>query len=582
MVEHLNRYREWLAFPDLDEELKNELLAIAGDEKEIASRFSGELKFGTGGIRGKMGAGTHRMNRYIIRRVTEGLARFMSRSARGGEELSVVIAYDTRHNSSLFARETAAVLLRWKIKVYLFAGPTPTPLLSFAVRELKATAGVVITASHNPPADNGYKVYWSDGGQITDGLASAITAEIAAVESGLAVKTEDLGKAEAEGLLVIIGEELQEKYLDCLQRIHLGGAGEAGGKLPLKVVYTPLHGTGTLLVPRALKRAGITELLVVPEQEEPDPLCRTVISPNPEDWEVFRLAINLGKQKDADLLLATDLDADRLGVAVKDPAGEYLPLTGNQLGGLLLDYILARKEEQRTLPPNGLILKTVVTSDLGRAIARAYGVEIIETLTGFKYIGEKIKEMVDTGEKVFLFGYEESYGYLVGDFVRDKDAIQACQLTAEMAAFYKARGMTLFMALEKLFEKYGYFAEELINLELGEDEMKRVEKTMLFFRKGPLREVGGWKVRFFFDYLARESHNLLTGEKVPTDLPASNSVKYILEGGSWFCIRPSGTEPKIKIYLGVEGRSKEDTAKKIAFLKEAVLQMVRRAESLGE
>lgn len=579
-MEYFKRYREWLEFPAMDEELKKELLMIKGDEKEIAARFFGELKFGTGGIRGKMGAGTSRINRYIVRKVTEGLARFMTKRSPQKQQLSAVIAYDTRHNSSLFARETASVLVRWKIKVYLFTEPVPTPLLSFAVRELGATAGIVITASHNPPSDNGYKVYWSDGGQITDALASAITAEIDTVKDELAIETGDLEKAESEGLLVMLKEEIIARYLECLQRLRLAEIQEENVKLPLKVVYTPLHGTGAALVPRALKRAGIMDLLVVPEQQDPDPFCRTVRSPNPEDWDVFKLAIDLGRKIGADLLLATDLDADRLGVAVKDSKGDYTPLTGNQLGGLLLAYILSRKKEQGELSSDGLVLKTVVTSELGRDIALSYGLEIVETLTGFKYIGEKIKEMVDNGRKEFIFGYEESYGYLAGDFVRDKDAVQACQLTAEMAAFYKAKGLTLLEALDALFQKYGYFAEELINLELADTESKRLEKMMQFFRQGAFKEIGGWKVVRLIDYLTKESFDLLKGQKAPTGLPSSNSLKYILEGGCWFCVRPSGTEPKMKIYLGVKGRSKEEASSRMFSLKEAVLELVKKAESL--
>ena len=580
-MEYLKCYKKWLEFPAMDEELKKELLMIKGDEKEIAARFSGELKFGTGGIRGKMGAGTSRFNRYIVRKVTEGLAQFMAAAPASEEGLSVVIAYDTRHNSALFAREAAGVLVRHKIKVYLFEKPVPTPLLSFAVRELKATAGIVITASHNPPSDNGYKVYWSDGGQITDALASGITAEVEKVKEALAVETADLTTAAAQGLLVNIGEKIIDSYLHCLQRLRLAVFQEKKGRLPLKVVYTPLHGTGAVLVPQALKRAGITDLLVVPEQQEPDPFCRTVSSPNPEDWDVFNLALEWGRKNGADLLLATDLDADRLGAAVRDSAGGYTPLTGNQLGGLLLEYILSRRSEQKRLSPRGFVLKTVVTSELGREIALAYGLEMVETLTGFKYIGEKIKDMVDNGSREFIFGYEESYGYLAGDFVRDKDAIQACQLTAEMAAFYKTKGMTLLDALEELFQRYGYFAEELINLELPETEIGRVEKMMQFFRQSTMEKIGGRKLLRRIDYLAQESIDLLRGEKTPTGLPASNSLKYVLEDGCWFCIRPSGTEPKMKIYLGVKGSDKKEAENRMISLKKEVGLLIKKAESFS-
>ncbi len=573
---YLNRYRQWLEFPALDEEIKNELLQISGCEEEIASRFSRELKFGTGGIRGQMGAGISRINIYIVRKVTEGLARFIKNTAsEKGPAPSVVIAYDTRHNSERFARETASVLIRWKIKVYLFAEPSPTPLLSFAVRELKAAAGVVITASHNPAGDNGYKVYWSDGGQITDRLAHSITAEIAGVEDELLVETGDLEDASRRGMMVMIGEEVILKYLEYLQGLHLD-ENHREYYQHLKVVYTPLYGTGAEIIPRALRAAGAENLLIVSRQAKPDPSFCTIKCPNPEEWDVFDLAIQLGEREEADLLLATDLDADRMGVAAKDENNCFIPLTGNQLGGLLLEYILSRRKEQQRLPVNGIVIKTVVTSEIGRAIASSFGIATMETLTGFKYIGEKIKELVDTGQNVFLFGYEESYGYLIGDFVRDKDAIQASQITVEMAAYYKARGISLIQALNRLFERYGYFAEELVNVELAEKDMEQVDKIMEFFRRSALKEIGGARVVRLVDYLARECFGIPEGSKAATGLPASNSLKYLLENESWFCIRPSGTEPKIKIYLGVKESSREKAQKRMAALKNTVIELVNR------
>ncbi|MGI6307717.1 MAG: phospho-sugar mutase [Dethiobacteria bacterium] len=576
-MEYQHKYRQWLEFPGLDKEMKQELLRISENEGEIASCFSRELKFGTGGIRGRMGVGPSRINIYVVRKVSEGLARFIQKTGpgKGDPGPSVVIAYDTRHNSERFAREAAAVFIHWNIKVYLFKQPAPTPLLSFAVRELDATAGVVITASHNPAGDNGYKVYWSDGGQITDGLANAITAEIAAVENELLVRSGQLEKARQEGLLVMLDEGIFTCYLEHLQALRLFHRREKLASL--KVVYTPLHGTGAGIIPRALQAAGITNLTVVPEQATADPSSWTIKYPNPEDWDVFALAIQWGERNGADLLLATDLDADRLGVAVRDPKNRFIPLTGNQLGGLLLEYVLSRKKETGDLPLNGIVIKTVVTSEIGRAIAASYGLETLETLTGFKYIGEKIKELVDTGEKTFLFGYEESCGYLLGDFARDKDAVQASQVTAEMAAFYKNWGMTLIEALEHLFQKYGYFAEELINLELAADEMERVKESMDFFRQAELIKIGERRIIRRTDYLSRESLDLLQNTKTPTGLPATNSLKYFLEGEAWFCIRPSGTEPKLKIYLGVQETSGEQAHRELETLKNAVLKLLEKS-----
>ncbi len=550
-MDYRKRYKQWLSFPALDEEIKKELLQISGCEEEIAARFSRELEFGTGGIRGCMGAGSSRLNIYIVRKVTEGLARFIQKTipaidtaALSAESPRVVIAYDTRKNSERFARETASVLLRWKIKVYLFSEPVPTPLLSFAVRELKAAAGVVITASHNPAGDNGYKVYWSDGGQITDGTARAITAEIAAVEDELLVETGDLEDAARLGALVTIGEEMIIKYLQHLSGLHMDMNYKERCRR-LRVVYTPLYGTGTKIIPRALRAAGLEDLFLVSSQAGLDPSFATIKRPNPEEWEVFDLAIQLAEKEAADLILATDLDADRLGVAVRDENDNFKPLTGNQLGGLLLEYILSRRKEQQNLPANGIVIKTVVTSEIGRAIASSYGMQTLETLTGFKYIGEKIRELADTGENVFLFGYEESYGFLIGDFVRDKDAIQAGQLTVEMAAYYKAGGISLVQALNNLFEKYGYFTEELVNVDLADESPGRAEKIIEFFRKSALKEISGMRVVRLVDYLAGESFDLLNKKKAATGLPASNSIKYLLENDSWFCIRPSGTQNKI-------------------------------------
>ncbi|NMB40810.1 MAG: phospho-sugar mutase [Firmicutes bacterium] len=577
-MDYRDRYKKWLEFPGLDKEIREELLQISDQKKEIAARFSRELTFGTGGIRGRMGAGSSRLNIYIIRKVTEGLARFIQKYTSpknmSSDAPRVVIAYDTRKNSDRFAREAASVLLRWDIKVYLFSEPAATPLLSFAVRELNAIAGIVITASHNPAQDNGYKVYWSDGGQITDALANSITAEIATVKNELLVKTAGLKDATQQGMLVSIGENIFSKYLEHLSKIRLDN--NHGKHYPhLKVVYTPLYGTGKNIIPQALQAAGLKNLFIVSSQAKADPNFSTIKHPNPEEWDTFELAVKLAVEKSADLILATDLDADRLGAAIKDENGRFIPLTGNQLGCLLLEYILSRRQKQQRLPINGIVIKTVVTSEMGRSIASSYGITTLETLTGFKYIGEKIKELVDSGQKTFLFGYEESCGFLIDDFVRDKDAIQASQLTVEMAAYYKSKGISLIQALDNLYKKYGYFMEELVNIDLDNQDPGQAKKTVEFFRKSALNQIGDKRVTHIIDYLTGESIDTIAKRKTATGLPTSNSLKYLLEEDSWFCIRPSGTEPKIKFYFGVKSTSKEKAIQEMDALKSSISELLR-------
>jgi len=570
-MDYQKKYEQWLHHPGMEKELKRELKQIASDQAEVSSRFSRELTFGTGGIRGQMGAGLARLNIYIIRKVTAGLANYLNQTK--GTMPSVVIAYDTRHKSRQFARETAAVLTCRGIKAWLFKEPVPTPLLSFAVRELKASAGVVITASHNPPSDNGYKVYGSDGGQITDTPAQDIIAQVSLIENELAVPVADLKKVEKSGLFEPVGQEIEELYFKRLQELYFSSDWWGKEPLPVRVVYTPLHGTGSMAVPRALQNAGVKDLFVVPEQAEMDPDCPTVWCPNPEEPEVFDLAVSLGKKEGADLLLATDLDGDRLGAMVRSRTGDYVTLTGNQLGCLMLDYLLSRKQERGELPANSMVMQTVVTTAMGKAVAGTYGVEVVETLTGFKYLGEQIKEHIDTGKKTFLFGFEESYGYLVGTFVRDKDGVQAAQLAAEMAAYYNHRGLNALEALEQLFRTHGYFREELVNLELLESEPERVEQVMEHLRGADLR-LAGFPVVRLDDYLKQENIDSLTGKRLPTLLPSSNSLKYYLEKDGWFCIRPSGTEAKIKIYLGVREKCSEKATAELSSLKEKVLAVV--------
>ena len=570
-MDYRKKFKQWVDFCDMDEELSQELNQISCSEEAIANHFAGELAFGTGGIRGKMGAGTLRMNIYIVRKVTAGLAHYLISTQRS--PISVAIAFDTRHNSDRFAQETASVLAYYGIKAILFSEPTPTPLLSFAVRHLGASGGVVITASHNPPADNGYKVYGSDGGQITDEMASAITGQILQVENELTVPAMDMEEAKKRDLIKWVPKDVAERYFVHLGELSFSSNWHTGGPLPVRVVYTPLHGTGARFIPKALKNAGITDLFPVPEQMKTDPSCPTVKHPNPEDWDVFELAIALAETKEADLIMATDLDADRLGAVVRDFKQGYVPLTGNQMGCLILDYILSQRKQRGDLPDNGLMVQTVVTSQMGKVIAEAYGVEVVETLTGFKYIGEQIKERVDSGRNVFLFGYEESYGYLAGDFVRDKDGIQASQLVAEITAFYKNQGMTLLDALEQLYRIHGYFQEALINRDLAENDLTRVDQVMSCLRSIELSQMTDPRIIQVNDYLNRISYNLITGEYTPIDLPSSNSLKYTLEGNAWFCVRPSGTEPKIKIYLGIREENRRKADEKIVSLKESILRL---------
>ncbi len=571
---YFDEYKRWRGYEAMDPDLKQELDSIENIEKEIQDRFDRSLNFGTGGIRGRMGAGPGRINIYLIRQATLGLARYLKTVHPDKKHLSVCIAFDTRKNSARFAQETAGVLAYEGIQARLFPQPTPTPVLSFAVRELGADAGVVITASHNPPSDNGYKVYGPDGGQITDGFAKAVMAQIAAVTDELAVPVAELAEAEGKGLIRWVDPEVEEKYLEQVCAISLRKGWGAEKTLPVRVVYTPLHGTGARFGLEILKRSGMMNVYPVPEQMIMDPACPTVKYPNPEDFDVYDLAIQLGIKEGADLLLATDLDGDRLGAVVRNKEGDYVPLTGNQLGCLMLDYLLSQRRKNGTLPPNGMMVQTVVTSGLGKAIASAYGIETVETLTGFKYIGEVIKERGDTHRNVFLFGYEESHGYLAGDFVRDKDAFQAILLAAEITAFHQSRGNSLLEALEAIYKRFGYFREDLININLPSGDMTRVEGIMGRFRQEEIKGLGGSPVVTVFDYLYRTEKNMSDGKTREVMLPSNNSLKYVALDGSWFCIRPSGTEPKMKLYVGVVGADQEDSQKKMLALRNEIVQLI--------
>ncbi|OCA87850.1 phosphoglucomutase [Bacillus sp. FJAT-27225] len=566
---------KWLQFTNLDSELKNQLLEINDNEKTLEDCFYKHLEFGTGGMRGELGPGTNRLNTYTIRRAAEGLARYILENGEAAKQRGVVIAYDSRHKSPEFALEVAKTVGNHGIRAYLFDEQHPTPVLSFAVRHLHAFSGVVITASHNPPEYNGFKVYGEDGGQIPPEAASTIIRYVDAVENELTVQVADEQDLLDRELLTYIGKNVDKAYLKQLKTLRLNPDVIAGVADELKIVYSPLHGTGNKPVRAGLEAFGFKNVTVVAEQEHPDPNFSTVSSPNPEEHSAFELAIQYGEYIQADILMATDPDADRLGVAVKNNDGDYIVLTGNQTGALMLEYLVSQKLDKGILPDNGVVIKTIVTSEIGRAIAEHYGLKALDTLTGFKFIGEKIKEFEQTGQSSFLFGYEESYGYLIGDFVRDKDAVQAAIFIAEVAAYYKSKGMTLYEGLLALFEKYGYYQESLQSITLkGKDGAEKIARLMDTFRNEQLMEVAGIKVTATEDYMASIKYQ--DGKESNIHLPKSNVLKYHLADGSWFCLRPSGTEPKAKFYFSVKGDSMKNSQEKRAFLQDRVMGIVNR------
>ncbi|MBB3907674.1 phospho-sugar mutase [Anoxybacteroides rupiense] len=568
-----SKYEQWMTYEHLEKEIKQELQQKSRDEKWLEDCFYKNLEFGTGGMRGEIGPGVNRMNIYTVRKASEGLARYIESFGEEAKKRGVVIAYDSRHKSPEFAMQAARTLATHGIQTYVFNELRPTPELSFAVRYLKAFSGIVITASHNPPEYNGYKVYGPDGGQLPPDAADQVIHYVNKVENELALHVEEEAVLKEKGLIQIIGEEIDQAYIDQIKTISLNP--ELPKEIDVKVVFTPLHGTANKPLRRALEAFGYKHVAVVKEQELPDPNFSTVSSPNPEEHAAFERAIQLGKEMEADLLIATDPDADRLGIAVKNETGEYVVLTGNQTGGLLLHYILSQKKKKGILPENGVALKTIVTSEFGRDIAASFGIETVDTLTGFKFIGEKIKEYERTKQYVFLFGYEESYGYLIGDFARDKDAIQAAALAVEVCAFYKKQGLSLYDALMQLFEQYGYYREGLESLTLkGKEGAEQIQALLASFRQHQPTEVAGKKIVMIEDYEARERVETATGEVTAITLPKSNVLKYYLEDGSWFCLRPSGTEPKAKVYFGVKGRSMDDSEQRLHELSEAVMKQV--------
>ncbi|MDQ1911257.1 phospho-sugar mutase [Paenibacillus sp. GD4] len=556
------QYELWLQDAAIDENTKAELRAIGDQPKEIEDRFYRDLEFGTGGLRGVIGAGTNRMNAYTIARATQGLAQFLLQT--GQTDLAVVIAYDSRNQSPEFALETAKVLAGNGIKAYVFESLRTTPELSFAVRYLKANAGVVITASHNPPEYNGYKVYGADGGQLVPDQAERVIAEIRDIGSFSDVKRLSRADAEAQGLLEWIGDAVDKAYIAEVTAVSRNREIISRISDDFHIVYTPLHGAGNLSVRAALAGVGFTQVHVVPEQELPDANFSTVKSPNPEEREAFTLAIAQAKKLNADIIIGTDPDCDRMGAVAKDADGEYFVLTGNQSGALIVDYLLSSLKDRGELPQNGVVIKTIVTSEMGAEVAKHYGVQTLNTLTGFKYIGEKMTQFEKTGEASFLFGYEESYGYLAGTYARDKDAVIASMLIAEAAAYYKSQGKTLYDVLQELYKRHGYFLEKLESRTMkGKDGVEQIQGIMRDWRSTPPTEWNGLKVTKVEDF----SQGLY-------GLPVENVLKYTLEDDSWFCLRPSGTEPKIKVYFAVRGTSAAAAAESIQGLVTTVMARV--------
>ena len=567
-------YNQWLENPYFDEATKEELKAIKDDENEIKERFYMDLEFGTAGLRGIIGAGTNRMNIYVVRRATQGLANYIAKVDKKSQ--GVAIAYDSRHMSPEFAQEAALCLAANGIKAYICETLRPSPELSFAVRHLGCVAGINVTASHNPPEYNGYKVYWEDGAQITPPHDSGIMGEVKAISDWNTVKTMDKEEAVKAGLFEVIGQAVDDAYMAELKKqiIHMDAIQAEGRNL--KIVYTPLHGTGNIPARRILKELGFENVYVVPEQELPNGDFPTVSYPNPEAAEAFELGLKLAKEVDADIVLATDPDADRLGVRVKDKNGEYHDLTGNMSGCLLANYELSqRKAVNGSLPEDGALVKTIVTTNLADAIAKGYNVNLIEVLTGFKYIGQQILGFENSGKGTYLFGFEESYGCLIGTYARDKDAIVATMALCEAAAYYKTQGKTLWDAMIDMYEEFGYYKDAIQAVTMkGIEGLQKIQEIMTTLRQNPPAEFAGHKVTAVRDYKLDEITDLATGEKKPTGLPNSNVLYYELTDDAWVCVRPSGTEPKVKFYYGVKGTSLADADEKSDAMGKAVLEMV--------
>ena len=568
-MNYLDSYKDWCTNKIFDEKTQEELKNIT-DDSEIKDRFYKNLEFGTAGLRGIIGAGTNRMNKYTVTQATQGLANYIKKV--GGENRGVAIAYDSRNMSIEFSKWTALCLNANGIKTYRFESLRPTPELSFAVRYLNCIAGIVITASHNPPEYNGYKVYWEDGAQIVSPVDKEIMNEVKNVTDFSEIKDMNINEATEKGLYNEIGKDVDDAYISELKKLVLNEDIIKKVQKKIKIVYTPLHGTGNLPVQRILKEIGFENVYVVSEQEEPDGNFSTVTYPNPEDKKAFELALKLAKKVDADIVLATDPDADRLGIYAKDiKSGEYIPFTGNMSGLLIAEYELSQKKEKGILPKNGALIKTIVSSDMADAITEEYGVKLIEVLTGFKYIGEQIKIFEKTKEYEYLFGYEESYGCLVGTHARDKDAIVAVMALCEAAAYYKDKNMTLWDQMINIYEKYGYYREGQTAITMkGIDGAEKIKQILEKLRANPPKKIGIYDVIEYRDYKTGIVENYKNNKKGKTNLPTSNVLYYKLNDGAWCCVRPSGTEPKIKFYIGVKGNSLEDSDKKLKELSDAM------------
>ena len=573
-MNYLEEYKKWCESPEFDEETKKELLAIKDDEKEIEDRFYKELEFGTAGLRGIIGAGTNRMNKYTVGKATQGLANYILE--QGTQNKGVAISYDSRKMSKEFSMQTALILCANGIKTYLFESLRPVPELSFAIRELKCTAGIMITASHNPPKYNGYKVYWDDGAQIVSPRDKDIIAKVRAVENFTQIKEISEEEAKNKGLLNFVGKEMDDKYIEKLKSLVLNPdiVKEQGKKL--KVVYTPLHGTGNMVAERLLKEIGIENLYVVPEQKEPDGNFPTVDYPNPEDPKAFTLALELAEKVDADVVLATDPDADRLGIFTKDEkTGEYKTYTGNMSALLIAEYRISQMKEKGILPENGMIITTIVSSNLTKAIGEYYGLEVIEVLTGFKNIGAIMRKAEENNDKKYVFGFEESYGCLIGDYARDKDGIAAVMALCEAACYYKSKNKTLWDQMNDIYEKYGYYKEAQVSIvREGAEGAEEIKQMMTNTRNKDIEKIGDYKVLTFKDIEKDYVKNMISGEITKTGLPKSNVLYYELEDNSWCCVRPSGTEPKIKLYMGIKGKTDDDANEKLEKLKTAMLKIV--------
>lgn len=559
-------YQLWKDYPELNADLRAELEAMT-DEGEIEDRFYQDLEFGTGGMRGKIGAGINRMNVYIVAKATYGLGKYLLAADPKNAEKGVAIAFDSRNKSAEFAQTAARVLAAMGVQAYLFESLRPTPVLSFTVRHVGAAGGIVITASHNPKEYNGYKVYGPDGGQMVSPAADELVAEIEKIDNYFDIPLTNMETAVEDGMIQIIGKEVDDAYAAAVENVVKANPGS-----DLKVIYTPIHGSGNVPVRRVLDDLGYKNVTVVAEQEQPDGNFPTVSYPNPEERSVFNIAMEMPEAKDVDIIIGTDPDCDRVGVVGRNAEGEFVVFTGNQTGALLVDYFLKTRTD---LPANKVVIKTIVTSELGGIVAKANGAEVVDVLTGFKYIGEHMTEYEATGEKTFAFGYEESYGYLAGNYARDKDAVLASALVCEMADYYKKQGMTLYDALEGLYQKFGYFIEGIQSMTLeGIEGKKQIASIMEKFRASHFDAFADEKLVTYNDYQSKESMDLATGEKSAIDLPKSNVLKFVFNENSWYALRPSGTEPKLKVYYSVTGKSREKAEEKMEILKKAVNEII--------